>query len=109
VTDEPHRCEPPADAAYDSHHWLEIDGKPMTARWDPEDRIWYPERRSTFSANSQFARSHARYLAPVPSHEDVARLVEALEYALTFHRGQFQPAWCATARTALAPFKEPTP
>jgi len=107
VTDEPNRCEPPANAEYNSLHWLEIDGKPMTARWDPEDRIWSPERMSSFSVSSPFARSHARYLAPVPSPDAVALLVRAAERmvnAAVF--SEVSLADVSTMKIALTPFKD---
>lgn len=117
------RCEPPEGTAQDCLCWIEIDGKVTTARWDAEDRIWTPERASSFHCDSPYAQKHGlRYLAPVSSPEAVRALVEAAKAsqaamlsALDYLRHIDTCAACEIAledaalamKAALSPFPEP--
>lgn len=119
------RCEPPEGTAQDCLCWIEIDGKVTTARWDAEDRIWTPERGTSFTATSPFAvKNRVRYLAPVPSPEAVRALVVAARRLRDEAHAVAEDALDADEEspagirlhvaivyieTALTPFQEPAP
>jgi hypothetical protein len=75
------RCEPPEGMREaDGPHWLshEDHAAPLVGVWSAKDGSWCIGTLTSAPARWCF-RSGFRYVAPIPSHEAVTRLVEAAE------------------------------
>lgn len=120
----PNRCEPPEGLrGVDGWHWVEIDGTAQASKWEIGKRrgswrtlgateLWYSDAKEA-------AQCGARYLSPVPSPSDLARLVEAARGMRDHMHDQITSIPAATfpvenalierVDDALAPFSETAP
>ena len=120
------RCEPPEHlrCVVGLHILIDPHGEPDAGKWRGPDMEWWFGDHTSMTAQAA-AELGWRYLSPIPSPDDLARLVEAAEEARDWHQRQHKAAskqprcdeWMQNEhddqayqlRAALAPFtKEPT-